>query len=612
MNAARSSTAAPRARTRRWRYGALAALALAALALAPQLHLWAARGRDWRGSYVSFDFDEVAYSAYLNALISGRPRRNDPFTGRADTPAAPLPESLFSIQFVPAYALALPARALGLTAAEVFIILRPLAAAAAALALFWLLLGLTGDAPLAAAAALVVLCLGALAEGPHATWHLLTLRSLTNSLPFLRRYVVACATPLFFVFAALVLAALRAQTTRARLPRAGGAGLVFALLVFTYFYAWTAAAAWLCVLASLWLAARRDEWRRALPVFALACACGAAALAPYALLLARRAPGTDAAQLLTHTRMPLVSTPLFVGLAALLALAWAARRGRISAREPAVLCAASFALLPLVLYNQQVVTGLLLQPVHYGRYVGNYAALLACVLAATLVWRGRTARPVPPRLLACAAVCVLAWSALETAAKVRRLAAHNLRRDETWLVARRLANCAPPDAPAATAAAPADAPVVMASDLALAGLLSNVTTRAVLWAQHMAYSPGATAEEERTRLYRQLYYTGVDEPAFAALAAQESFLRLALFGWERMNAVPYAPPLTAADVQTETRRYAAFVNTFDRARALTPMLACVVVPAAAPPDLTNLDRWYTRDPGARLGDFVVYRVRPRP
>ena len=99
-----------------WRWGILAATAVALIALYPQLRLQLERGKDWNGSYAFLSQDEIAYSAYVNALMTGRPRRNDPYTGRDDAPGAPQPESLFSIQFVPAYAIALPARALGASA----------------------------------------------------------------------------------------------------------------------------------------------------------------------------------------------------------------------------------------------------------------------------------------------------------------------------------------------------------------------------------------------------------------------------------------------------------------------------------------------------------------
>ncbi|HYY41635.1 MAG TPA: hypothetical protein VE775_02815, partial [Pyrinomonadaceae bacterium] len=103
---------AQHARTTRWRLGLIAGCALAVVALVPQLHLWAVRGRAWQGAYASVHPDETAYCTYVNALIMGRPRRNDAYAGRDDRPGAPQPESLFSIQFVPAYAVAWPARLL--------------------------------------------------------------------------------------------------------------------------------------------------------------------------------------------------------------------------------------------------------------------------------------------------------------------------------------------------------------------------------------------------------------------------------------------------------------------------------------------------------------------
>src|SRR5213595_2949263 len=118
----------------RWRWGIVAAVAMMILSFYPQLHFWAVRGSEWNGSYAAMEGvgDEIAYSAYINALIDGRPRRNDPYTGRDFRDSAPQKDSLFSIQFVPAYLIALPARALGISAATAFIALSPLAAGAAA------------------------------------------------------------------------------------------------------------------------------------------------------------------------------------------------------------------------------------------------------------------------------------------------------------------------------------------------------------------------------------------------------------------------------------------------------------------------------------------------
>ena len=141
---------------------AFATVAMTLLALYPQINLWLGRGTSWHGSYVLVQGDEDAYSAYINALISGRPRRSDPHTGRDDAPGKPQPESLFSIQFLPAYAIALPARAFHVSASTAFIVLIALAAIASSLAIFWLIFSVTDDDRLAAAGVIIVLCLGTL------------------------------------------------------------------------------------------------------------------------------------------------------------------------------------------------------------------------------------------------------------------------------------------------------------------------------------------------------------------------------------------------------------------------------------------------------------------
>src|SRR6266576_6428258 len=103
-----------------WQWCLAAASAIMVIALLPQVLFLADRGRDWHGANATMHPDEVAYSAYTATLIRGRPRRNDPYTGREDSSERSAPESLFSIQFVPAYVVAAPARWFGLTAANVF------------------------------------------------------------------------------------------------------------------------------------------------------------------------------------------------------------------------------------------------------------------------------------------------------------------------------------------------------------------------------------------------------------------------------------------------------------------------------------------------------------
>src|SRR5215510_4700704 len=101
---------------RKHKLAAFASLAMVLLSLIPQIHLWIVRGRESNGAYVTIQGDEPLYAAYINSLLHERTRRNDPYGGRDDNPSAPLPESTFSIQFLPAYVIALIGRVSGSSA----------------------------------------------------------------------------------------------------------------------------------------------------------------------------------------------------------------------------------------------------------------------------------------------------------------------------------------------------------------------------------------------------------------------------------------------------------------------------------------------------------------
>src|ERR1041385_2866273 len=118
-----------------WRLCTITCLAMMLLSLVPQFHLWWVRGRGWNGVYATLQGDEFLYSAYVNALAQGRPRQNDPFAGRDNVPQSPLPESSFSMQLIPAYFLAIPAKALAVSTSTIFIVMLALAAVLSSLSL---------------------------------------------------------------------------------------------------------------------------------------------------------------------------------------------------------------------------------------------------------------------------------------------------------------------------------------------------------------------------------------------------------------------------------------------------------------------------------------------
>ncbi|HEX8846016.1 MAG TPA: hypothetical protein VF791_15300 [Pyrinomonadaceae bacterium] len=602
----------------RWRLGLAASIAIIFLALFPQLHLWFTRGEQAGGAYAYIDTDEPAYSAYLNALVDNRPRRSDPYTGRDDQAGAKQPESLFSVQFLPPYVIAGVARLFNLKTTTVFIWMLPVVALLTSLAIFWLVGRVTGDDRYAALSVLIVLCLGTLASFQGALAYLVTNGMNYNYLPFLRRYIPALPFHLFFVMCAFVWRLLTSEDDRGRRRAAVGAGVAFVLLVFSYFYLWTTAATWLLCLALLWVVARREEIKRLGKSFAITLALALAALVPYFILLSHRAETMDKVQALVRTHAPdFARAPLWLGILSLVALGIAAWRGRINWRDRQTLFAASFALVPPVVFNQQVITGRSLQPIHYEQFIANYVSLVGVVLTLALLRRGKAekTRIFSNITLILVALASFGWGWLETKQATDFYYPYNEVRDEAAPVGRRLASLdreAPKEAGGGRA-------VVFHTNLMHDDDIPTYAPQAVLWAPHMHVFSGVSLKENKERFYQALYYMGVTEQQFGeALSGGDFYAMLAIFGWERTNSALSAKfdPVRGEEIMAEIGYYAEYVASFDRERASNPTLSYVVTETADEGEirsrLANLDRWYERELVEQVGKFTIYRVRLLP
>jgi len=590
------------------------ALAVMLLSLYPQLLMWGVRGREWNGAYAAVHGDEWAYSAYVQALIDGRPRRNDPYTGRDDSANQPQPESLFSIQFVPAYMIAVPARLLGISSSTAFIALGFLVPFFSYLAIFWLLANLSQDNKLAAAGSVMVLCFGALAAGAGII-HIFSSGFQYVFLPFLRRYEPAFPFPLFFVFCTCVCKSLSTDR-RAALGWAVAAGLTLDVLVFSYFFLWTSAVAWSVCLAILWLVAYPEQWRRYAGLVGTIVLVTFAALVPYIILLSRRSSTMDSGQKLTVSHTPdLLRTPELVGLAVLVVILVAALRGRINWRAPETLFAASFALMPFLVFNQQVITGYSLQPFHYESFIANYVALVGAAVVAVILWRGPDGgKPVPYRMVGRLVFIAIWWAAIEVLAPTKVMIADSEFIDRAAAVCQRLRQLSNAEGVGARTSGTNPRPLVLASDNKVSLVLPTFAPLAVLWASNFDFlniEPG----ESRTRFYEYLYYTGVDSThLMKELGQPMNDLAIAAFGHERVIPdLSISPrPITSEEIAREVGNYQAFVASFTRERANEHLLAYVVVPVDGSLDFSNLDRWYQRDQGEQVGAYRLYRLQLRP
>ena len=85
-----------------------------------------------------------------------------------------------------------------------------------------------------------------------------------------------------------------------------------------------------------------------------------------------------------------------------------------------------------------------------------------------------------------------------------------------------------------------------------------------------------------------------------------------VFGKERMFPTlgRNAKPITRDEVEAAVKRFEEYTASFTRARATHPTISYVVTSIDSLTDFANLDRWYKRDEGEHVGDFIIYRVHP--
>jgi hypothetical protein len=300
--------------------------------------------------------------------------------------------------------------------------------------------------------------------------------------------------------------------------------------------------------------------------------------------------------------------PEFISIGCLFLIAIGVARRTIITTDRATLFAISLALVPLVVFNQQIVTGRSLQPIHYQVFIGNYVAGLALVVTAGIMLRGllKSASEFPK--VACAAVAVLAiaWGFVECHYTVRVLDDANVERDLALPVAKRLEELSRGDTHPHRS-------TVLAYDMIQSDDLPSVAPQNVLWSRHQHVFAGMSWQENKDRYFQFLYYLNVDEDGLDYLLKNDFVAKIALFGWGRHTdrLSSEAKPLTNGEIAAEVKRYAAYRAGFNASNAASPRLSYAVVNAEADTDLTNLDKWYQRDQGEVIGKYTIYRLTPR-
>ncbi|HKP68196.1 MAG TPA: hypothetical protein VJV05_02860, partial [Pyrinomonadaceae bacterium] len=403
------------------------------------------------------------------------------------------------------------------------------------------------------------------------------------------------------------------QTNSAfRVPRSAlvaVAALFFAYTVFSYFYIWTTAAAWLGCLFALTLVFRPDGFRkdiRSLVAVGVGCVL---ALIPYAWLLSKRSETMDDVQLLVYTRTPdLWRVPEYISIVCFILIAAGVSSKFIGLRERATVFALSLAIVPILVFNQQIFTGRSLQPIHYQVFIGNYVAGLALVVTVGLLLRKCLQSPSFMPKLACTLLTLVAigWGFVECHYTVRVLDEANIERDLALPVAKRLEQLGGDDADPHRS-------TVLAYDMIQSDDLPSVAPQNVLWARHQHVFAGMSWAENKERYFQFLYYSNIDERGLDYLLKNDFVAKIALFGWGRHTdrLSSEATPLSKGEIAAEVQKYGDYRNSFSLEQATKPLLSYAVINNEADNDLSKLDEWYERDSGEVIGKYTIFRLRLR-
>jgi hypothetical protein len=293
-----------------------------------------------------------------------------------------------------------------------------------------------------------------------------------------------------------------------------------------------------------------------------------------------------------------------------------ARRGKVKRSEPRVIFAASFALLPLVLFNQQVFTGRSIQPYHFETFVANYAVLVGLVIVTTLLYQ-----PIKRRSLLWIAVLCFLWGAVEVSLPTLANYRANVAADQMVPVLLRLQELSKQDGTLSSLRDQGRAStLVFSPQRDVMGLLPTWTPQGTLLGMGVLDFGGASQKERKEMFYMYLYYSAVDAGRLREILdgnANDSFMshyaRIAIFGHERV--VPMLSfdfkPVQQEEIEDEGRAYQAYVDSFSQERVLMHQLTYVVARVEGESDLSHVDLWYERDAGERIGDYNLYRLNLR-
>ena len=258
-----------------------------------------------------------------------------------------------------------------------------------------------------------------------------------------------------------------------------------------------------------------------------------------------------------------------------------------------------------------------MQPHHFANFVVNYAVLLGVVLCVTVLWK-----MISTRVLILAAALFFSWGLVEVAlpallATVSSAVAGD-QMIPTFLRLKELSN---QDGTIAGLRTEGRAPaLVFSPNIGAILLLPTWIPQGTLLDMRGLDFGSVSPQERREFFYLHVYYSKVDVESFRNALNDRSddlemnfYARSVMFSYDRViPGLGYQfKPIQPDEIEREIQAYQAFAKSFSRGEAIVRPLTYAVIPSDRNFDFANLDHWYERDAGERVGDYTLYRLKLR-
>jgi hypothetical protein len=327
--------------------------------------------------------------------------------------------------------------------------------------------------------------------------------------------------------------------------------------------------------------------------------------------LSNRSTVTDSALFLVFTHeADLWRIPELISYLTIIILYVSKRKDWVDWSETQILFLLSLSLVAPIVFNQQILTGKSLQPFHYQFTCVNYISVFSLLTTIFILVKKITPQDLRKFsiLLLAGALSLGCFETIYGAISTRK---DNSARDELFPVAERIKFLSQ------NSESQNNTPIILSFDFTQDGYANSIdlpalSSQAVLWGPHITMFPDVDSNVNQERLFESLYFQNFDKDQLKKEFEKGNFIiLLGFFGGGRFlsSMTNEYKPLTGEEINKVVEEYDQFYNSFRYENAQKNIISFVITSREIPEYFSVLDKWYERDLGEEVGNYLLYRVK---